>query len=77
MKIALPFVIVGLDPTIHNDKRLFTIESSLNTIHKPYGFWIPVHGEPVQGEPAFAGMTILDWIGYFRENLRLLVLLIY
>jgi len=67
MKIALPFVIVGftlkvlpegLDSTIHNDKGLFTIESLLNTIHKPYGFWIP----------AFAGMTVLDWIVYFREN---------
>jgi hypothetical protein len=61
MKIALLFVIVGLDPTIHNDKRLFTIERLLNTIHKPYGFWIP----------AFAGMTVLDWIVYFRENLTL------
>jgi hypothetical protein len=61
MKIALPFVIVGLDPTIHNDKGLFTIERVLNTIHKPYGFWIP----------AFAGMTVLDWIVYFHENLHL------
>jgi hypothetical protein len=63
-KLTSPIVIVGLDPTIQNDKRVLISNRLLNNNAQAFGFWIPA-----EAGMTFKGGRLVWLVGVFNPKL--------